>query len=87
MLYGVYFKIHIKQTSDFAQGNKPNSYQTSEKKVPDPPHVMVINPDSQNQAFCLWNLESGIPLLVELWNQQFREFRVRNPESNLHLRK
>ena len=42
MLYVVNFKIHTKQTRDFGQGNKPNSYQTSEKKVPDPHHVMVI---------------------------------------------
>ena len=46
MLYVLYFKIHIKQSSDFARGNKPNAYQTSEKKGSIPCYG---NPDSQNQ--------------------------------------
>ena len=64
MLYVVYFEIHIKQTSDFAQGNKPNSYQTSEKKVPDPPHVMVIRIHKTKLFACgIWN-----PAYLCLWN-------------------
>ena len=56
MLYVLYFKIHIKQSSDFAHGNKPNAYQTSEKKVPDPSHVMVIRIHKPN----FLPVESGI---------------------------
>ena len=32
MVYVVHFKIYIKQTSDLAQGNEPNSYTRRQKR-------------------------------------------------------